>query len=82
MQKRRQQFSNQYFGYWTDNGAAYYYRFDPKLGYAGTLKAVIKRYREGKIPVRYLQLDSSVAHSQPPGAVADVPTASPLKNLR
>ena len=47
-----------YYGYWTDNGAAYYYRFDPKVGYAGTLEAVIKRYREEKIPVRYLQLDS------------------------
>lgn len=47
-----------YYGYWTDNGAAYYYRFDPKLGYAGTIEAVIKRYREEKIPVRYLQLDS------------------------
>lgn len=47
-----------YYGYWTDNGGAYYYRFDPKLGYAGTLEAVIKRYREEKIPVRYLQLDS------------------------
>lgn len=47
-----------YFGYWTDNGAAYYYRFIPALGYAGTLEAVIRRYREEKIPVRYLQLDS------------------------
>lgn len=47
-----------YYGYWTDNGAAYYYRFDSKLGYAGTLKAVIRRYRKEKIPVRYLQLDS------------------------
>jgi hypothetical protein len=47
-----------YLGYWTDNGATYYYKFDPKLGYAGTLKAVIARYREEKIPVRYMQLDS------------------------
>ncbi len=47
-----------YYGYWTDNGAAYYYRFDKKLGYAGTLQAVINRYRKEKIPVRYLQLDS------------------------
>ncbi len=46
------------YGYWTDNGADYYYRFEPKLGYAGTLQAVIKRYREEKIPVGYLQLDS------------------------
>lgn len=46
------------YGYWTDNGAAYYYRFDPRLGYAGTLKTVIERYRKEQIPVRYLQLDS------------------------
>ncbi len=47
-----------YYGYWTDHGAVYYYKFDPKLGYAGTLKAVIAQYRTEKIPVRYLQLDS------------------------
>lgn len=47
-----------YYGYWTDNGAHYYYRFIPKLGYEGTLEAVIARYRKEKIPVRYLQLDS------------------------
>lgn len=46
------------YGYWTDNGAVYYYRFDPKLGYTGTLKAVLQNYRDEKIPVRYLQLDS------------------------
>lgn len=47
-----------YYGYWTDNGAAYYYHYDPQLGYTGTLKAVISEYRREKIPVRYLQLDS------------------------
>lgn len=47
-----------YFGYWTDNGSAYWYRFIPSLGYAGTLEAVIARYQKEKIPVRYLQLDS------------------------
>lgn len=47
-----------YYGYWTDNGSAYWYRFIPDLGYAGTLEAVIKSYRKEKIPVRYLQLDS------------------------
>ena len=47
-----------YYGYWTDNGAAYYYKYDPDLGYRGTLKAVIARYRKEKIPVHYLQLDS------------------------
>ncbi len=47
-----------YYGYWTDNGARYYYRYDPKLGYEGTLEAVMARYRKEKIPVHYLQLDS------------------------
>jgi hypothetical protein len=47
-----------YLGYWTDNGAAYYYNYDARLGYAGTLRAVIERYRREGIPVRYLQLDS------------------------
>ncbi len=60
-----------YFGYWTDNGAAYYYRFDPKLGYAGTLEAVVKRYRQEKIPVRYLQLDSWWYDKSYPGMSAD-----------
>ena len=60
-----------YYGYWTDNGAAYYYRFDSALGYAGTLEAVIKRYQEEKIPVRYLQLDSWWYDKSYPGMKAD-----------
>lgn len=47
-----------YLGYWTDNGAFYYYNYDPALGYAGTLEALVRHYRERKIPIRYLQLDS------------------------
>ena len=47
-----------YFGYWTDNGATYYYNYDPKLGYAGTLLALRQRYQQEQIPIRYLQLDS------------------------
>jgi hypothetical protein len=47
-----------YLGYWTDNGADYYYDYDRKLGYAGTLEALGRRYREKGIPIRYLQLDS------------------------
>jgi hypothetical protein len=47
-----------YYGYWTDNGAGYYYRYDHKLGYAGTLEQVIEQYRKEKIPVHYFQLDS------------------------
>ncbi|HXT09999.1 MAG TPA: hypothetical protein VN873_00400 [Candidatus Angelobacter sp.] len=47
-----------YLGYWTDNGAAYYYNYDPDKGYAGTLKALVERYRQEQIPIHYLQLDS------------------------
>jgi hypothetical protein len=47
-----------YFGYWTDNGADYYYNYDPAKGYAGTLKALVDAYRQEQIPIRYLQLDS------------------------
>ncbi|HVU34824.1 MAG TPA: hypothetical protein VHE61_15430 [Opitutaceae bacterium] len=47
-----------YLGYWTDNGADYYYNYDPRLGYAGTLEALVTRYRREGIPIRYLQLDS------------------------
>jgi hypothetical protein len=47
-----------YLGYWTDNGADYYYNYDPSLGYAGTLDKLVGRYRDEGIPIRYLQLDS------------------------
>jgi hypothetical protein len=47
-----------YLGYWTDNGAAYYYNYDPEKGYAGTLKDLVERYRAEQIPLHYLQLDS------------------------
>jgi hypothetical protein len=47
-----------YLGYWTDNGAFYYYNYDPDKGYAGTLQAVVEQYRREQIPIRYLQLDS------------------------
>ena len=47
-----------YLGYWTDHGGEYYYNYDRKLGYAGTLEALVRRYRDEGIPIRYLQLDS------------------------
>lgn len=47
-----------YLGYWTDNGAYYYYNYDPGLGYAGTLLALADHFRRERIPVGYVQLDS------------------------
>jgi hypothetical protein len=47
-----------YFGYWTDNGADYYYNYNADKGYAGTLQALVDSYRQQQIPLHYLQLDS------------------------
>ncbi len=47
-----------YYGYWTDNGADYYYRYDKTLGYGGTLLKLVERYREERIALGYFQLDS------------------------
>lgn len=55
-------------GYWTDNGAVYYYNYDRSLGYAGTLLAVRDEFARKGIPLAYLQLDSWF---YPKGARAD-----------
>jgi hypothetical protein len=47
-----------YLGYWTDNGAFYYYNFDVSKGYSGSLELLVAYYRQEAIPIRYLQLDS------------------------
>ena len=45
-------------GYWTDNGAAYYYSYVSSLGYSGTLLAVRDQFAANGFPLGYLQLDS------------------------
>src|SRR5262245_60692808 len=45
-------------GYWTDNGAYYYYRYEPSLGYQGTLLALGDYFKRESIPVKYMQVDS------------------------
>ena len=47
-----------YYGYWTDNGADYYYNYDTTLGYSQTLLALGKKYKKEGIPLGYMQLDS------------------------
>jgi hypothetical protein len=46
------------FGYWTDHYATYYYKFEQRLGYEGTLVAVRKAYQKLGVPIAYMQLDS------------------------
>lgn len=45
-------------GYWTDNGATYYYSYDSSKGYEGTLEAVKSQSDSLGIPLGYMQLDS------------------------
>src|SRR5205823_2118088 len=45
-------------GYWTDAGAAYYYRWEAGLGYAGTLQQVKEEFDRKGAPLGYMQLDS------------------------
>jgi hypothetical protein len=45
-------------GYWTDNGADYYYTYDTSKGYTGTLLAVRDEWQSKQIPMGYMQLDS------------------------
>ena len=47
-----------YLGYWTDNGAYYYYRTEPGKNYADTLLAFGDYVKKENIPVRHVQLDS------------------------
>lgn len=47
-----------YYGYWTDNGAYYYYNYDTSKGYAQTLLDLKKHYDQKNIPLGYMQLDS------------------------
>jgi autotransporter-associated beta strand protein len=45
-------------GYWTDNGAAYYYNYNASYGYAGTLLAIRDDFAALGFPLGYVQLDS------------------------
>jgi autotransporter-associated beta strand protein len=45
-------------GYWTDNGAVYYYNYDATRGYAGTLLAVRDEFASKGVALGYMQLDS------------------------
>ncbi|NII11846.1 hypothetical protein [Oleiagrimonas sp. C23AA] len=47
-----------YYGYWTDNGADYYYNYDTEKGYAGTLEAIPGEYARHGFKLGYMQLDS------------------------
>jgi hypothetical protein len=45
-------------GYWTDNGAGYYYDYEPELGYTGTLLAMKDEFAKAGVSLGYMQMDS------------------------
>lgn len=47
-----------YLGYWTDNGAYYYYRTEKGLNYEQTLEKLDNYVEHIKLPIKYYQLDS------------------------
>ncbi|XP_018013866.1 uncharacterized protein LOC108670887, partial [Hyalella azteca] len=56
--ERLDDFTTQYLGYWTDNGAYYYYNSDGYSNYQELLLALYDYATAREIPIRYLQLDS------------------------
>lgn len=55
---RRDDFSINYLGYYTDNGACYYYYTGDYSNYEEAMIAVKKDADDNNIPFRYLQIDS------------------------
>jgi len=47
-----------YIGYWTDNGAYYYYRTEEGKDYETTLLDMREYLKEEEIPLKYFQMDS------------------------
>ena len=50
--------STSHLSYWTDNGAAYWYRREPGRDLAGTLEAKCEELRADEVPVHAVELDS------------------------
>lgn len=44
--------------YWTDNGAAYWYKTEPGLDVAGSIVAAVEELRADDVPIGAVQLDS------------------------
>ncbi|KAK3789015.1 hypothetical protein RRG08_058193 [Elysia crispata] len=55
---QNQDLSLTHLGYWTDNGAYYYYNKLPGKNYEDTLLHIQKNANDQNIPYRYIQLDS------------------------
>ena len=54
----REDLVSDYLGYWTDNGAFYYYHTLEGLNYEDTLVSLKGTFEQMGIPVRHLEIDS------------------------
>ncbi len=55
---RRADVATSHLSYWTDNGAAYWYRNEPGRDLAQTVVDVVADLRERRVPIRAVELDS------------------------
>jgi len=70
--------------YWTDNGAAYWYRSEPGLGVPETLERTVAELRAAGVPFHAFQLDSwfyphEVPRELNPGSKTDVPPTGMMR---
>jgi hypothetical protein len=70
--------------YWTDNGAAYWYRSEPGLGVSETLERTAAGLRAQGVPFHAFQLDSwwyphEVPRELNPGSKTDVPPTGMMR---
>ncbi|MEX2206147.1 MAG: hypothetical protein WEF50_07975 [Myxococcota bacterium] len=70
--------------YWTDNGAAYWYRSEPGLGVTETLECTTAKLRAQGVPFEALELDSwfyphEVPRELNPTAKTDVPPTGMMR---
>ena len=68
---RNADFINNYIGYWTDNGAYYYYLTEPNKNYQDTIVDVYEYSKRFGIPYRYIQYDSWWYPKDPKGGVTE-----------
>eukprot|EP01090_Pellita_catalonica_P002759 TRINITY_DN12359_c0_g1_i1.p1 TRINITY_DN12359_c0_g1~~TRINITY_DN12359_c0_g1_i1.p1 ORF type:complete len:705 (+),score=113.09 TRINITY_DN12359_c0_g1_i1:109-2115(+) len=61
--------SLEYLGYWTDNGAYYYYTTEPETNYAQTIEDVSTYLKELNLPVENYQFDSWWYYKGPHGGL-------------
>ncbi|MFX0006843.1 MAG: hypothetical protein ACFFAV_08955 [Candidatus Hermodarchaeota archaeon] len=59
--KRKNLYANivtSYLGYWTDNGAYYYYKTEKGMNYEDTMITIKEYFEKNRIPIKYYNFDS------------------------